>query len=277
MVALKGPNPIPNFTRASNFNVLGSAARAQKFLGQAPSATDGTSGDGLLGLYGDAEHSVSRPYRTLLHGTGALLGSTINTLQGAVELGTYTPEDGAAYPGGNLGSRLMEAAMLFKRTPVRVLGLNTGGWDTHANQGQINGGHGDLLENLAQGFQALYRDLESQWDQLLVVTMTEFGRTSRENGGRGTDHADSSVVFLAGGGVKGGVYNCDATTWESGAMFTAKDRYLERRTDFRAVFGEIFTRHFGDSPTLLDKIVPGYTLAAAENPANFQSLGFMAT
>jgi uncharacterized protein (DUF1501 family) len=134
-----------------------------------------------------------------VHRTGEALGGTINTLQGAVQLGTYTPENGAVYPGGSLGSKLQESAMLFKRTPVRILGLTLGGWDTHTSQGQIDGKHGGLLEDLAQGFQALYRDLEAQWDQLLVVTMTEFGRTSEENGSRGTDHAESGVMFAAGG------------------------------------------------------------------------------
>ena len=105
--------------------------------------------------------------------------------------------------------------------------------------------------------------------------MTEFGRTSRENGSQGTDHADSSVMLLAGGGVNGGVYNCDATTWKAGDMFSKSGRYLARKTDFRAVFGEIFTRHFGDAPALLDEIMPGYTQAASANPATFQPLGFL--
>jgi len=275
MVALKGANPIPNFTRASEFNVLGNETRAAKFLGISPSGPKTSDGTGLMGAYGASADGVTRPYRNLVHRTGELLGGTINTLQAAVQTGPYEPANGAVYPGGNLGSKLQEAAMLFKRTEVRIVGLNVGGWDTHTNQGQINGEHGDLLENLAQGFQALYRDLADQWDRLLIVTMTEFGRTSEENGSGGTDHADSSVMFVAGGGVQGGVYNCDATSWESGAMFSKSERYLSRRTDFRAVFGEIFTRHLGDDPTLLEEIMPGYAAAAAEDPATFQALGFL--
>jgi len=171
----------------------------------------------------------------------------------------------------------MEAAMLFKRTPVKIVGLNIGGWDTHTAQGQINGNHADLLGELAEGFQALYRDLQDQWDKVLIVTMTEFGRTSEENGSRGTDHAESSVMFIAGGGVKGGVYNCDSSTWADGDMFSSGNgRYLARRTDFRAVFGEIFTRHLGDAPQMLDEIIPGYAASSAEDPARFQELGFLA-
>ena len=165
--------------------------------------------------------------------------------------------------------------MLLKRTPVKVLGLNIGGWDTHTGQGQITGSQANLLNEVALGFRALYRDLQAQWDKLIIVTMTEFGRTSEENGSKGTDHAESSVVFVAGGGVKGGVYNCDATTWKQGDMFSKSGRYLARRTDFRAVFAEIFARHFGDNPALLDEIMPGYSAAAFKAPDTFQYLNFL--
>jgi uncharacterized protein (DUF1501 family) len=210
-----------------------------------------------------------------VHQTGQLLGTTMSILQSAVAQGNYTPENGAVYPDGSFGQKLREAAMLFKRTPVKIVGLTLGGWDTHTSQGQLNGDHPNLLRQLAQGFQALYRDLESQWDKLLIVTMTEFGRTSEENGSRGTDHAESSVMFVAGGGVKGGVYNCDARTWADGDLFSKNGRYVAKRTDFRAVFGEIFTRHFGDPPQLLDEIMPGYSTAAANDPAGFRLLNFL--
>jgi uncharacterized protein (DUF1501 family) len=275
LVALKGAQPVPNFVRAQDFNVVGSASRAAKFLGHPPSPPNNPGGDGLLGLYGGPAEAPGRPYRQLIHDTGRLLGSTIQVLQDALQSGPYSPENGATYPTGNFGNKLLEAAMLFKRTPARILGLTLGGWDTHTNQGLANGTQGNLLGNLAQGFQALYRDLQSQWADLLIVTMTEFGRTSRENGSRGTDHADSSVMFVAGGAVNGGVYNCDANTWKPGDLFSKSNRYLSRRTDFRAVFGEIFTRYFGDAPALLDEIIPGYSQAAAANPATFEPLGFI--
>ncbi|MCP5518111.1 MAG: DUF1501 domain-containing protein [Verrucomicrobiales bacterium] len=275
MVALKGADPIPNFTASEQFNVLGNSRRAARFLGRLPTNNGGPDGEGLLGLYGGAPDRFGRPYRSLIHDTGRLLGATINTLQDALAQGPYTPENGAVYPTGTFGTRLQEAAMLFKRTPVRIVGVNIGGWDMHSNQGQANGDHGQLLNRLATGMQALYRDLESQWADLLIVTMTEFGRTSEENGSRGTDHAESSVMFAAGGGVRGGVYNCDGQTWEPGAMFSERGRYLARRTDFRAVFGEIFTRHFGDSPDLLESIMPGYSEAATATPATFRQLGFL--
>lgn len=273
MVALKGAQPIPNFSRPEQFNVLGNASRAAKFLGQLP-GPDGL-GSGLLGLYGGAEDAPGRPYRALIHGTGRQLGGTIGALQEAMQSGTYVPENGAVYPTGSLGDKLRLAAMLFKRTEVQVVGLNVGGWDLHSRQGQINGEHGRLLGEVALGFQALHRDLQAQWDRMLLVTMTEFGRTSRENGAQGTDHAESSVMLVAGGGVKGGVYNCDATRWAAGDLFSKSERYVALRTDFRAVFGEIFTGHFGDPTSLLESIMPGYGAAAVADPAGFVPLGFL--
>ena len=83
-------------------------------------------------------------------------------------------------------------------------------------------------------------------------------------------------MFAAGGCVNGGVYNCDATTWESGgAMYSSRGRYLERRTDYRAVMAEMFTKHFGDDSELLDEIIPGYSEAAAENPQDFVPLNYL--
>lgn len=275
LVALKGARPIPNFIRAADFNVLGTQASAAKFMGRAPSLPNSNDGEGLLGLYGGASVAPGRPYQSLIHNTGQLLGSTIGVLQDALAAGPYTPENGASYPTGSLGQKLLEAAMLFKRTPVQIIGMTMGGWDTHTNQGGANGDHAALLNRIATGFQALHRDLLSQWNDLLVITMTEFGRTSKENSSRGTDHAESSVMFIAGGSVRGGIYNCDATTWKTGDMFSKSGRYLARRTDFRSVFGEIFTHHFGDSEAMLDTIMPGYSNAASAHPATFQPLGFL--
>ncbi|MCC6232594.1 MAG: DUF1501 domain-containing protein [Verrucomicrobiales bacterium] len=276
MVALKGDKPFPNFNRASEFSFGGTAAKSRKMLGSKPSTPNGGDGAGMLGLYGGPQDDASKIYRPLVHQTGQLLGSTMGILQEAVGLGAYTPENGAVYDNDGLGRKLMEAAMLFKRTPVKIVGMTIGGWDTHTAQGQLTGGQPNLFGQLARGFRALHRDLQAQWDNVLIVTMTEFGRTSEENGSQGTDHAESSVVFVAGGGVKGGVYNCDSTTWKSGDRFSSRSgRYLAKRTDFRSVFGEVFTKHFGDSPALLEQIIPGYTAAAAKDAAGFQPLGFM--
>ena len=275
MVALKGPLPVPTIGNVETFSFSGDPAGSTKFVGQSPSTPQGPDGSGLLGAYGGPRDFADKPYRDLVYGTGLALANSMNIVQEAVAQGPYAPSGGAVYPGGGFGDRLKQIAMLLKRTDARVLGVNIGGWDNHTNQGSINGRHGRLLAQVAQGFRALYRDLQDQWDKLLIVTMTEFGRTSKENGSRGTDHGHSCVVFAAGGKVRGGVYNCDASTWADGDMFSIKDRYVRRTTDYRAVFGEIFTRHFGDSEDMLETIIPGYAQAALANPGDFERLNFI--
>jgi uncharacterized protein (DUF1501 family) len=274
MVALKGPISLPTVSDPARYTFSGSTAKVRKFLGELPGTPLGPDGTGVLGLYGGPRDFATKPYRDLVYGTGLALADSINIVQGALAQGPYVPENGAVY-SGSLGQRLQTVAMLLKRTPVRILGVNIGGWDTHTNQGQIYGQHGDLLTSVAEGFQALYRDLQSQWQNLVVVTMTEFGRTSIENGSFGTDHAYACVVFVAGGAVRGGVYNCDPTTWAAGDLFSQSSRYVRRRTDYRAVFGEIFMRHFGDNMALLNQVIPGYSAAAAANPGDFNFLNFL--
>ena len=214
-------------------------------------------------------------YTELVQNTGQALGATLKKVQDASCI-ACEPANGATYPNGDFGEKLEEAAMLIKRTDVKILGLNIGGWDTHADQGQANGSHGNRLGEVAQGFQALHLDPQSEWEDVIVVTMTEFGRTSKENAGKGTDHAEASAMFVAGGGVKGGVYNCDETRWKDGDLLSDNGRYLARKTDFRAIFGEIFRKHFGDDETTLEKVIPGYGEGATAKPDDFSPLGFMA-
>lgn len=273
LTALKGLVPLPTVSSTQSFNLSGTPQKVEKFLGALPSVPGGPDGSGLLGAYGGPRDFATHPYRELVYGSGLVLADAMTIVQNAVNQGAYTPANGAVYPPGSFGSKLEQVAMLLKRTPVRVLGLNIGGWDTHTKQGGSNGYHASLLGNLAQGFQALYRDLQDQWEDLIIVTMTEFGRTSRENGSLGTDHAYGCVVCVGGGSVRGGVYNCDPGTWAPGDLFSKKDRYVEHRTDYRAVFAEIFAKHFGDDAAVLEQVIPGYGALSAR--ADFQELGFL--
>ena len=76
--------------------------------------------------------------------------------------------------------------------------------------------------------------------------------------------------------MRGGVYNCDSTTWADGDMFSSRDRYVDRKTDYRAVLGEIFMNHFGNDRALLDMVIPGYSEAALAYPSDFRLLSFLA-
>jgi uncharacterized protein (DUF1501 family) len=275
MTALRGPVPIPTIRDPETFFFTGDPAKSSKVIGRPPSYPQGFDGEGLLGAYGGPRDYPEKPYRDLVYDTGLVLTNAMNIVQEAVSQGSYEPSGGAVYPAGGFGERLAQIAMLLKRTPARVLGVNLGGWDTHTKQGRIYGRQGDLLAQLAQGFRALYRDLRDQWHKLIIITMTEFGRTSMENGSQGTDHGHACAMFVAGGRVRGGVYNCDSSTWLEGDLFSANGRYVERKTDFRAVFGEIFMRHFGDSGEMLEQVIPDYIEAAKDHPGDFEFLNFL--
>jgi len=287
MDALIGDNPVANFSDSTDFNFLGNADQRAKFLGELPTAEGAGNGKGILGMYGDTPLATAL-YADLVKGTGQALGGTIQTLSNA-NATPYVPNDENLYPNNTFGNRLKEASMLFKRTDACILGVNIGGWDTHTNQGGANGRHGDDLQDLAMGFNAVRDDLSAEpngdggtmWDDTIVVTMTEFGRTSEENGSGGTDHAEGSAMFIAGGAVNGGIYNCDSTSWETGpnkedsVMFGVNNRYLSNRSDFRAIFGEIFEKHFGNSRADLNVVIPGYDDALAADPAMMAQLGIL--
>ena len=275
LMSLSGTVPFPSFRRLRQYSLPDTGPDQDKVIGSDPTEPGALDGKGIRGLYGGNPTLPDSRYADLVHKTGQALAGSLEQVNDALAEGDYVPENGAVYPDNGLGQKLQETALLLKRTPMRIVGVNIGGWDTHGSQGRIYGDHGNLLQELAGGFQALSRDLQNQWDDLIIVTMTEFGRTSLENSGGGTDHAESSVMFVAGGGVKGGVYNCDANTWKTGDMFSVRERYLSRRTDFRSVFAEIFTKHFGDDADALDEVMPGYNNALAANPGDFTSLGFL--
>jgi uncharacterized protein (DUF1501 family) len=118
---------------------------------------------------------------------------------------------------------------------------------------------------------SLYAD-KATWENVVVVTLSEFGRTTVENSDQGTDHAEAGVMFLGGGGIKGynkgnpsGIFNCNPNDptlpWLSGgagSMFGVSGRYLQRNTDYRSVLGEIIRKHLGATQNQLNRIIPGY-------------------
>jgi uncharacterized protein (DUF1501 family) len=152
---------------------------------------------------------------------------------------------------------------------TQIAGTQLASFDTHNGQGQISGTQAQLLSWLGYGIRSLRvalsgaavdpRNYVGVWDDTAVVTMSEFGRTTNENGSGGTDHAAASCLFAAGGSITGSVYNCDESTWPSGVMYGVQGRYLLERTDYRAVFWEILRDHMGANAAGVESIFPGYT------------------
>jgi uncharacterized protein (DUF1501 family) len=176
--------------------------------------------------------------------------------------------------------KLKAAALVLNHTPALIAGTEMGGFDTHQNQvagtvgsnQSVNGGHANLQRAIGWAVYGLYKYFTNYasavtWNNLVVVTLSEFGRTTIENGDLGTDHAEAGHMWVAGGAVNGAVYNCspsDPIPWVtggSGSMFGVSGRYLKRTTDYRSVLGEIIRDHLGATQTQLNRIIPGYTVA----------------
>jgi uncharacterized protein (DUF1501 family) len=199
-----------------------------------------------------------------LRGTGKETFEAVKLLK-RVNPTQYQPASGVIYPRGQFGDRLKQIAQLIKSDiGLEVAFTDIGGWDTHANQGSSQGQLAIRLTELSQGVSALYADLKDRADDVVIVTMTEFGRTARENGNRGTDHGHASVMFALGGSVKGGKVHGKWPGLKDSQLYESRD--LAITTDFRDVLAELAKNHLG--ATNLNTIFPGYQV----NPTNFKGL-----
>jgi uncharacterized protein (DUF1501 family) len=197
---------------------------------------------------------------TMLHGTGKETFSAVKIMQ-SIQKQTYVPANGASYGTGGFGKSLQQIAQLIKaNVGVEVAFADIGGWDTHVNETGGQPTNGQLANNLAQFGQALaafYQDLGDRMEDVTLVTMSEFGRTVKENGDRGTDHGHANVMFVLGGDVRGGKVYGDWPGLQEEQLYDGRD--LALTTDFRDVLSELVARHLGNSN--LRFVFPGY-----ENP-----------
>ncbi len=213
----------------------------------------GSAQSGFEALY---DQAVNDP----LHGTGRETFEAVKLLK-RVNPGQYQPATGANYPRGQYGDSLRQIAQLIKSDiGLEIAFASTGGWDTHQNQGSSQGQLALRLTEFAQGIAALYTDLGERAADVVILTMTEFGRTARENGTRGTDHGHASCMFMLGGEVKGGKVYGKWPGLKSDQLYEGRD--LNLTTDFRDVFGEIASRHLGARN--LSTVFPGYQISEAK-------------
>jgi len=193
----------------------------------------------------------------VLHGTGKETFSAVKIMQ-AVQTQSYTPANGAKYPNGRFGQSLLQIARLIKGdVGLEVAFADIGGCDTHVNEVGQQAAVGQLANNLTdfgQSLAAFYADLGDRMQDVMVVTMSEFGRTARENGNRGTDHGHANAMFVMGGGVKGGKVYGEWPGLAEEQLYEGRD--LALTTDFRDVLGELVTKHLGN--TNLKSVFPGY-------------------
>ena len=165
------------------------------------------------------------------------------------------PPSSAGYPAARFGAGLKQIARLIKADAgVEIAFVEIEGWDTHVAEGGATGIMANRLKEFADGLAAFYHDLGDRMDDVIVVTMSEFGRTVRENGSRGTDHGHANVMFILGGAVRGGkVYG----RWPGLApevLYEGRD--LDLTTDYRLVCSELLARHLGQRD--VTRIFPGF-------------------
>ena len=139
---------------------------------------------------------------------------------------------------------------------VQIAFADVTGWDTHVNQGASEGQLAARLKELGDGLAAFARDLGERMRDVVVLTMSEFGRTVRENGNSGTDHGHATAMLVMGGPVSGGRVLGRWPGLDPAQRFEGRD--VAVTTDFRDLFGEILARHFG--ATDLAPVFPGYTV-----------------
>jgi uncharacterized protein (DUF1501 family) len=232
---LQGTAPALAMTDVSRFGVRGGATAKASFEAEYAAAAD---------------HVLQR--------TGQDAFDAIRQLD-AASPARYAPENGAAYPRSPYGQALRQIAQLVKAdVGLEVAFTESTQWDHHANEGAATGQLANRLDDFAQGLAALATDLGSRMQDVVVLTMSEFGRAVAENGNRGTDHGHANAMFVMGGPVKGGkVYG----RWPGLAVAQRHEgRDLAVTTDFRDVFAEIAVRHLG--VTDLPAVFPGFAVSS---------------
>ena len=180
---------------------------------------------------------------SILHGTGQETFAAVKMMK-AADPSKYTPAAGADYPGGPFGNSLKQIAQLLKANlGVEAAFADIGGWDTHQNQGNVDGQLAGRLREFSAGLAAFWTDMGDQAEDIVLVTMSEFGRTCRQNGTGGTDHGHANVMFALGGPVRGGKVYGRWPGLSAEQLYEGRD--LAITTDFRQVLGEAAYKTLG--------------------------------
>ena len=190
----------------------------------------------------------------VLHSTGREAFDAVRMLKQA-DPSRYAPAHGAEYPRSGYGEALKQIAQLVKAdVGLEIAFAESGSWDHHVNEGGAVGQLATRLDDFGRGIAALVRDLGDRMQDVVILTMSEFGRAVAENGNRGTDHGHGNAMMVVGGSVRGGkVYG----KWPGLAPEQRYDgRDLAVTTDFRAVFNEVVRSHLGLTNT--QAVFPGF-------------------
>jgi uncharacterized protein (DUF1501 family) len=234
---LAGKVPAIALSNVNNFNVAG----------RGPSPSPAASA--FEAMYGESGDRI-------FHAAGEETFEAVKMLR-AANPAQYQPVAGADYPNSEFGNRMKQVAQLLKSNlGVEAAFTDIGGWDTHQNQGNVEGQLAGRLRDFSQSIAAFWRDMGDDAENITLVTMSEFGRTARENGTGGTDHGHANVMFVLGGHVNGGKVHGRWPGLSNEQLNEGRD--LALTTDYRQVLGEIVNKTMG--ATNLDMVFPGARL-----------------
>lgn len=232
--ALRGPIPVTTLKSISDFHLQGDVSQLTEIRARLESLYN-------LGSTLDAEAM-----------------ETFNAVDilDKIDVNNYVPSGGAAYPETEFGMAMKQVAQIAKaEIGLEVACVDIGGWDTHNQQGQLEGELPTLLEEFSTGLASLFHDLGDRAKRVTIVTMSEFGRRVKENGSEGTDHGHGNCMFVLGGGVNGGKVYGEWPGLAPENLFEGID--LDITTDYRDVLGEIVERRLKNAS--LSDIFPNYS------------------
>src|SRR5690348_2296739 len=246
--------------QASPFEAVSMTPQTPRILeGPAPVIAMNSLDEFSIRTNGTEAERIEALYRTgsadLVHAAGGEMFEAMKILRTANPQ-QYLPEHGADYPRSPFGQHLRQIAQLIKAdVGLEIAFADVGGWDTHVNQGGTTGQLAGRLDDFAKSINALVTDLGDRMADVVIMTMSEFGRTARQNGNGGTDHGHATALFVIGGAVHGGkkVFG----HWpglEQEQLNEGRD--LALTTDFRSVFSEVAAKHLGAQK--LEAIFPGF-------------------
>lgn len=222
--ALYGDNPAVAISNLRDFNIGLRGARG-----------------GSANVAKSFEDLYDQTSSELLKETGKESFEAIKMLQ-KTDTKNYKPANGALYPPTALGNSLKQIAQLIKMdVGLEVAFAESGGWDTHFNQGTDTGIFSRNVNDLSNSMMAFWTDMGTLQDDVTVMTMTEFGRTVKQNGTGGTDHGRASCNFILGNDVQGGLVHGEVAELAVENLEDGRD--LAVTTDFRSVFSEVADKH----------------------------------
>ena len=242
--SLRGAGPVPSFTSLDDISLSVAPTEADKTVNQ------------LSKVY--AKRKDWRRWRTMMLNAGEALWRNYDTVSG-LDPASSSGSGSIEYPQSRLGQQLRDIARLIKsNVPLEVATVDSGNWDTHIEQGGVEGHHASLLANLSASISSFRDELGPRMRDIVVVVMTEFGRTARENANRGTDHGHASAWFAIGDSINGGIYD-GVSGWPGlAAEDLHLERYLAHKVDYRNILAEILGQHLGNPQ--VSTLFPNFTV-----------------